>query len=225
VPRCSDASAGNIADGPLLQLPRADRIDTVFLDRDGTVNVKAPEGRYIERPDDLVLLPGAATAISRLNAAGIRVVLVTNQRWLSRPTADYTAFAATQSRLGELLEREGARLDAAYHCPHGIGVCRCRKPAPGMLNQAVRDLGVDLGASAIVGDMASDLMAGRSAGVSTVLLDAQLSAHPLADIVAVDLEHAVGSMLEPEDHPCPGCRIGPATDISAAHRDTDGERD
>ncbi len=196
MPRSVHLSAGHPADGPSLQqLARAGRVDTVFLDRDGTVNVKASDGRYIECPDDLVLLPGAATAIARLNAAEVRVILVTNQRWLSHPAADHAAFAATQARLTELLEQKGARLDAAYHCPHGIGVCRCRKPSAGMLKQAVRDLGVDFGASFIVGDTVSDLMAGRSVGVSTVLLDAQLSAHPLADIVAVNLEHAVSSIL------------------------------
>lgn len=188
--------------GPLMQRPRTGRWDTVFLDRDGTVNVMAPEGQYIERPDECVLLPGAATAIARLNSADVRVVLVTNQRWLSRPDADFAAFAATQARLCELLEREGARLDATYHCPHGLGVCDCRKPAPGMLKQAARDLGVDVGASLIIGDAVSDLMAGRAVGMGTVLLDAQLSAHPLADIVAVDLGHAVSSILGPDkDHP------------------------
>jgi D-glycero-D-manno-heptose 1,7-bisphosphate phosphatase len=195
MPRSGHDSAGRLADDPL---PRTDRVDTVFLDRDGTVNVKAPEGQYIERPDELVLLPGAGTAIAKLNAAGVRVILVTNQRWLSRPTANFAAFAAAQARLSELLEREGARLDAVYHCPHGLGVCGCRKPAPGMLKQAVRDLGVDVDASLIVGDAVSDLMAGRSVGLGTVLLDAQLSAHPLADIVAVDLGDAVESILAPD---------------------------
>jgi D-glycero-D-manno-heptose 1,7-bisphosphate phosphatase len=182
--------------GPLLPPPRADRWDTAFLDRDGTINVKAPEGRYIERPADLVLLPGAAAAIAELNSTGVRVVVVTNQRWLSRPDADVTAFAATQARLDELLEREGARIDAAYHCPHALGVCDCRKPAPGMLEQAARDLGVDVGASLMIGDAVSDLMAGRAMGMATVLLDAHRSAHPLANIVAADLAGAVSAMLE-----------------------------
>ncbi len=155
-----------------MQQRRTHRWDTVFLDRDGTVNVKAPDGEYIERPDDLVLLPGAAAAIAALNAADIRVVLVTNQRWLSRPDADVAAFAAIQARLDELLEREGARHRCRLPLPTRQGVCDCRKPAPGMLEQAVRDHGVDVGASLIVGDAVSDLMAGRSAGMGTVLLDA-----------------------------------------------------
>jgi D-glycero-D-manno-heptose 1,7-bisphosphate phosphatase len=180
----------------LLPRPGVEGWDTAFLDRDGTINVKAPEGRYIEGPADLVLLPDAAAAIAGLNSTGIRVVVVTNQRWLSRPDADVDAFAATQARLDVLLEREGAWIDATYHCPHAIGVCDCRKPAPGMLEQAIRDLGVDVGASLMIGDAVSDLMAGRAMGMTTVLLDAHRSAHPLANIVAVDLADAVCTMLE-----------------------------
>jgi D-glycero-D-manno-heptose 1,7-bisphosphate phosphatase len=194
--RCGHPSAGRRADGGLIQLPHTSHVDTVFLDRDGTINVKAAEGQYIERPSDLVLLPGAATAIARLNAAGVRVILVTNQRWLSRPSADFAAFAAVQARLGELLDREGARLDAAFYCPHGLGMCDCRKPGAGMLKQAVRERGGNFGSSVIIGDAASDLMAGRSVGMGTVLLDAGMSAHPLADIVTVDLAHAVSFLLD-----------------------------
>lgn len=186
-----------------MQQRRAHRWDTVFLDRDGTVNVKAPDGQYIERPDDLVLLPGAATAIAALNAADIRVVLVTNQRWLSRPNTDVAAFTAIQARLDELLERQGARIDAAYHCPHALGVCDCRKPAPGLLEQAARDHGVDVDTSLMVGDTVSDLMAGRAAGTGTVLLDPRISAHPLADIVAADLADAVNAILDSDRRPWP----------------------
>ena len=74
-------------------------IRTVFLDRDGTLNVKPPEGEYITSPADLVLLPGAARAVADLNAAGLFTVLVTNQRWLSAPIADPALYAAIHARL------------------------------------------------------------------------------------------------------------------------------
>jgi D-glycero-D-manno-heptose 1,7-bisphosphate phosphatase len=145
-------------------------IDTVFLDRDGTINVKQPEGQYVTSPAELILLPGAARAVARLNAAGMRTILVTNQRWLSTSPAGATAYAAIHARLTQLLAAEGARLDAAYHCPHASGTCDCRKPQPGMLRRAAAEHQIDLGKAVIIGDSESDLRAGRAAGTSTILL-------------------------------------------------------
>lgn len=166
-------------------------VRTVFLDRDGTINVKAAEGEYIRSPDELVLLPGAAKALATLNAAGLRTVLVTNQRWLSEKTADPADFAATQRRLDELLGREGARLDAAYHCPHAANSCDCRKPLAGMLVRAARERGFDLSESVMVGDSDSDMMAGRAAGTATILLRKGGEASDDADFVVDDLAAAV----------------------------------
>lgn len=166
-------------------------VRTVFLDRDGTINVKAAEGEYIRSPDELVLLPGAAKALATLNAAGLRTVLVTNQRWLSEKTADPADFAATQRRLDELLAREGARLDAAYHCPHAANSCDCRKPLAGMLVRAAREHGFDLSESVMVGDSDSDMMAGRAAGTATILLRNGGEASDDADFVVDDLAAAI----------------------------------
>jgi D-glycero-D-manno-heptose 1,7-bisphosphate phosphatase len=169
-------------------------LEAVFLDRDGTINVPAAAGDYVRSPDELVLLPGAAAAIRRLNRAGLRTVLVTNQRWLSMPGADRAAFVATQDRLVELLAAEGARLDAAYHCPHAHRSCLCRKPAPGMLWRAADELAIDLTRSVIVGDAVSDVQAGRAAGTGTILLGAGARS-PLADAVRPDLPSAVDALI------------------------------
>lgn len=166
-------------------------VSTVFLDRDGTLNVKAPEGAYVARPQDLVLLPGAAAAVARLNRAGMRTVLVTNQRWLARAGADPAHYAATHARLVELLAAAGAHLDAAYHCPHERGTCDCRKPRPGLLHRAARDLDLDLTSAVLVGDADSDVAAGRAAGVRTVLLRSPVPVETDADAVAADLGAAV----------------------------------
>ncbi len=171
---------------------------TIFLDRDGTINVKAPAGQYITSPAGLVLLPGAAGAVARLNAAGLRVVLVTNQRWLSGPSADPAAYAAVHARLEQLLAAEGGWLDAAYHCPHAAGTCGCRKPAPGMLQRAARDHLLDLDKAVIIGDSDSDLMAGRAAGTSTIFVRPGTAgpAAPGADAEASDLPAAVRLILQ-----------------------------
>lgn len=170
-------------------------VRTVFLDRDGTINVKAAEGEYIRTPEELVLLPGAAAALATLNAAGLRTVLVTNQRWLSEKAAGPAHFALIQRRLDELLAREGARLDAAYHCPHAANSCECRKPLGGMLVRAAREHGFGLAESVMVGDSDIDMMAGRAAGAATILLRPGGRACGDADFVVDDLAAAVGLIL------------------------------
>jgi D-glycero-D-manno-heptose 1,7-bisphosphate phosphatase len=182
--------------------PGLEGIRTIFLDRDGTINVKRPEGEYVTSPTELVLLPGAAQAVARLNAAGVRVVLVTNQSWLSRPGGNPERYAAVHARLTELLAAEGARLDAAYHCPHAPASCDCRKPQPGLLRRAARELRIELDQSVIIGDRESDMMAGRAAGTSTILVRTGLvrtggddSAAAHADVVVDDLPAAVGLIL------------------------------
>jgi D-glycero-D-manno-heptose 1,7-bisphosphate phosphatase len=177
--------------------PGLEGIRTVFLDRDGTINVKRPEGEYVTSPTDLVLLPGTAQAVASLNAAGVRTVLVTNQSWLSRATGNPEHYAAVHARLTQLLAAEGARLDAAYHCPHAPATCDCRKPKPGLLRRAARELGVELDQSVIIGDRDSDIMAGRAAGTLTILVRTGEggSAAADADIVVDDLPAAVRLIL------------------------------
>jgi D-glycero-D-manno-heptose 1,7-bisphosphate phosphatase len=176
-------------------MPDLRNVRTVFLDRDGTINVKAADGEYIRSPAELVLLPGAARAVAALNAAGLRTVLVTNQRWLSEPAADAACFAAIQDRLQQLLADEGARLDAAYHCPHATASCDCRKPEGGMLLRAARELGFALAESVMIGDSETDVLAGRAAGAATVLLRAGDGEAVGADVVVDDLAAAVRLIL------------------------------
>jgi D-glycero-D-manno-heptose 1,7-bisphosphate phosphatase len=176
-------------------------ISTVFLDRDGTINVAAHAGAYITAPADLILLPGAARSVAALNAAGLRTVLVTNQRWLSGSSANPARYAAIHAQLQRLLAAEGARLDAAYHCPHAADTCDCRKPSPGMLLIAAREHRIDLSTAIMVGDSDSDLQAGRAAGTSTILLrpGADDTAAANADAVADDLPAAVSLILQARD--------------------------
>jgi D-glycero-D-manno-heptose 1,7-bisphosphate phosphatase len=170
-------------------------VRTVFLDRDGTINVKAVAGEYVTSPEGLVFLPGAAKAVAALNTARMRTVLVTNQRWLSRQSADPARYFAVHSRLTQLLADEGAWLDAAYHCPHAVGACDCRKPLPGMLLRAARDHCFDLAEAVMIGDSDQDMMAGRAAGTATILLRAGGGSTPGADAVVDDLAAAVRLIL------------------------------
>jgi D-glycero-D-manno-heptose 1,7-bisphosphate phosphatase len=143
----------------------------VFLDRDGVVNevVEGPDGQAAGplRPEDVVVPADAAPAVERLRAAGYTLVLVTNQPDVARGRARREDVDAINARLVAELG-----LDAAYVCPHDNGDdCSCRKPQPGMLLDAARDLGLDLGASWLVGDRWVDIGAAAAAGVRSVLLD------------------------------------------------------
>jgi D-glycero-D-manno-heptose 1,7-bisphosphate phosphatase len=143
---------------------------TAFLDRDGTVNVKAPEGDYITAPDQVRLLPAAAAAVRRLNDLDALVVIVTNQRGiaLGRMTGD--DLAGVHRRLQELLdEQAGAHVDAFFACPHDHGECDCRKPQPGLLQAALSAFpDIDVGRSVLIGDAPSDVAAGERAGVAAL---------------------------------------------------------
>ena len=159
----------------------------VFLDRDGTINVKAPEGDYITEPERLTLLPGAAHAIRRLNDAGAPVIVVTNQRGIALGRMTEADLADVHARLrSTLLETAGARLDAIFHCPHDADHCLCRKPLPGLIYHAQTwRPEIDLTQSIIIGDSRTDAAAGERAGLSTILLGKD----------AGDLAAAVGSVL------------------------------
>ena len=175
-------------------------LHTVFLDRDGTINVKAAIGEYIRTRAELVLLPGAAKAVAALNAAGLRTILVTNQRWLSEESADPGCYAAVHARLKQLLALEGAWLDAAYHCPHASGTCACRKPGAGMLHRAAREHNFDLAGAVIVGDSDTDLLAGQASGTATILIRGNGSGAVSTDAVVDDLGAAVRLILHADRH-------------------------
>jgi len=142
---------------------------TVFLDRDGTLNVKAPDDDYVRRPEHVRLLPGVADGVRRLNDAGLRLVVVSNQRGVARGLMTADDLDAVNRRLAELLAEHGAHTDASYFCTHDKDECDCRKPLPGLLLQAVRDdPAIDLAASVLIGDAESDVIAAAAVGVPAI---------------------------------------------------------
>src|SRR5689334_22943791 len=143
----------------------------VFLDRDGVINQKAPNGQYVTRWEDFHLLPGVVEGIAQLNRAGLRVIVVTNQRCVARGLLTEMELNKLHRRMSEDLAEAGATIDAIYYCPHELEPsCDCRKPAPGMLLEAARFHCLDLAASWMIGDSDSDLQAGKNAGCRTVRL-------------------------------------------------------
>ena len=169
----------------------------VFLDRDGVINQKPKEGEYITSWDDFHILPGVADGIALLNQAGYKVVVVTNQRCVAKDQLSVTDLEKIHERMSQALSRAGAKLDGIYYCPHDYKPsCNCRKPAPGMLLEAARVHGIDLGSSWMIGDSEIDMKAGVNAGCKTarVLSTPEFSDH--VDITASSLLDSVRQILE-----------------------------
>ena len=147
----------------------------VFLDRDGTVT---EEVGYLTDLEELRLIPGAAAAIRKLNQAGFKVILVTNQSGVARGLFPESHVHEAHERLATMLAVHGARLDAVYHCPHHpkegnshyTTVCDCRKPETGLIDRAVKELDIDLDQSVMVGDKWIDVELGQRAGMKSILV-------------------------------------------------------
>jgi D-glycero-D-manno-heptose 1,7-bisphosphate phosphatase len=149
----------------------------VFLDRDGVLNEAVERDGTAAGPRTLAELridPEAPAQVARLGAAGWVTVVVTNQPDVARGLVDRREVDRMHERL-----RSEVAVDAIYVCPHdGREGCACRKPAPGMLHDAARDLGLDLAASWLVGDRWVDIASAAAAGVRSVLLEHPLSWNP-----------------------------------------------
>jgi D-glycero-D-manno-heptose 1,7-bisphosphate phosphatase len=141
----------------------------ILLDRDGVLNLDRPDS--VKSPAELVLLPGAAAAVARLNQAGRLVVVCTNQSVVGRGIIDEAKLAHIHDKLRAELVRAGARLDAVFHCPdHPQRPGPRRKPAPGMLREAMTRFRVAPSESVMIGDSLIDLEAAVAAGCARVLV-------------------------------------------------------
>jgi D-glycero-D-manno-heptose 1,7-bisphosphate phosphatase len=140
----------------------------VFLDRDGTLNV---EKGYVHSPEEWEWIPGAVEALRRFNRRGFKIVVLSNQSGIARGYFGAADVERLHAWVVDELARRDAKVDAFYFCPHGPGDgCECRKPKPGMLLRAARDLGLDLSRSWMIGDHASDVGAARAAGVKPLFV-------------------------------------------------------
>ena len=147
----------------------------IFIDRDGTIS---EEVGYVNHLSRYRPFPFAAEAVRRINEAGWRAILVTNQSGVARGYFTEELMTQVHGQLAESLGREGARLDAIYYCPHHPTVgeppyrldCDCRKPKPGLLRRAAEDFGLDLRRSFVVGDRYTDVKMAQRVGASAVLV-------------------------------------------------------
>lgn len=155
----------------------------IFVDRDGTL---IEDQRYNFQPDSLQLLPGVPSGLRVLREAGYKLVVITNQSGVARGLFDEDRVQEVHARLARILAEEGVFIDAFYYCPHyekGLVPeysidCDCRKPKPGMILRAARELLVDLAESWVIGDIYDDVEAGQRAGCKTVLIDGDSTEAP-----------------------------------------------
>ena len=141
----------------------------IFLDRDGIINRKLPEDHYVRTPSEFEILPDVAPALAIMRDLGFTLVVVTNQRGIARGMMTEDDLIKVHQFMNSLLTRSGVELQSIYYCPHDRDDhCYCRKPAPGMILEAAKDLDIDLSSSYMVGDSASDIEAGKNAGVKSV---------------------------------------------------------
>jgi D-glycero-D-manno-heptose 1,7-bisphosphate phosphatase len=183
-------------------------LHTVFLDRDGVLNEKMPEGQYVTRWEEFRVLPGVPEALRRLNQAGLRVVVVTNQRGIARGLYTLADVDAIHARFQQELQRAGARIDAIFVCPHDKEECNCRKPLPGLFEQAAAQFpDVSAATSVMIGDSLVDMEFGRRLGMATILIQTDTGSHSphakeaaaLADLHFASLSAAVDALLAARD--------------------------
>ncbi|HET7620825.1 MAG TPA: HAD family hydrolase [Gemmatimonadaceae bacterium] len=158
----------------------------VFLDRDGTINI---DTHYLRRPEDVQLILGAPEAIARLNAAGIPVIVVSNQSGIGRGLLTRAEYEAVRARIDDRLAHAGARIDATYICPHapspesGAALCECRKPGTLLFRTAAAEHVLDLPRSTFIGDRWRDVSPALQFGARGILV-------PSPDTPPADLARA-----------------------------------
>ncbi|MDP2866521.1 MAG: HAD family hydrolase [Elusimicrobiota bacterium] len=182
-------------------------VPTAFIDRDGTLN-RDRAGAYITRPSQLKIYVGAPAALRLISAKGYRIVVLTNQSGVARGYMTLSGAIAINLKLIRDLRLEGARVDAVYFCPHGPGEnCACRKPAAGLLREAVKESPADMARSFVAGDKGSDLQLAEKAGLKGFLVltgqgkSAAASAPAYKDLLALAraLPDLSGKMSNPPE--------------------------
>lgn len=179
-PKRLDKAERHLRTGVVERSSRALPQRAVFVDRDGTLNVLSD---YIRHPDELTLLPGAAEALKRFNDNEYRVVVVTNQPVIARGECSVEGLRKIHNRLESRLGAEGAYIDALYYCPHHPDggfpgeiaalkfVCNCRKPATGMIRDAIDEMNIDAAKSWMIGDSTADVLVAERSGLRSILVE------------------------------------------------------
>jgi D-glycero-D-manno-heptose 1,7-bisphosphate phosphatase len=176
----------------------------IVLDRDGVVNRDSEQ--YIKSPDEWKPIPGSLEAIARLNHAGYRVVIATNQSGIGRGLFEMSTLIAIHDKMHKALAQVGGRIDAIFYCPHsGDSQCECRKPRTGMLKEIGLRFGVDMAGVPCIGDSLRDLEAAEAVGAQPILVltgkgekTLRQGQYPQDTVIFPDLAFAASALLAGE---------------------------
>ena len=179
-------------------------VKLVVLDRDGTINQDSEQ--FIKSPDEWRPIPGSLEAIARLNHAGYRVVVATNQSGIGRGLFEMGTLNAIHEKMHRALAHVGGRIDAIFYCPHTADAsCDCRKPRPGLLREVARRFSVDLTGIPVIGDGLRDLEAAEAVGAQPMLVltgkgerTLREGGFPRNTVICPDLAFAASALLANE---------------------------
>ena len=148
------------------------KFDTLFLDRDGVINFKL-EGKYIQDVSEFKFIPGVLLAMNKLSTVFKRIIIVTNQQGIGKRIMSDLELKKVHDFMLARINAEGGRIEKIYYCPHLVkDDCNCRKPNPGMIQQAFYDYPkIDAKYSYLIGDSESDIQAGKQCNLHTVKVD------------------------------------------------------
>ncbi len=178
------------------------QIKLIILDRDGVVNYDSDQ--FIKSPDEWKPIPGSLEAIARLNQAGFKVVLATNQSGVGRGLFDMAMLNTIHDKMNKVLAQAGARIDALFFCPHAAeSDCGCRKPKPGMFQEIGERFNISLAGVPCIGDSLRDLQAAAEVGGQPILvltgkgrLTQEKGSIPENTLVFADLSEAVKYLIQ-----------------------------
>jgi D-glycero-D-manno-heptose 1,7-bisphosphate phosphatase len=175
-------------------------MSAIFLDRDGVIIRKAPEGDYVKAWNDVEFLPGSLEAIAAFTRHGRKVIIITNQRGVATGKIELRQLVDIHRKMKEVVRDNGGDIAGIYHCPHDKSeVCLCRKPNPGMLLRAAIDHQLRLSECWMIGDALTDIEAGKSVGCRTALIthgNGRNTCKGEPDLCAESLQTAAKYILE-----------------------------
>ena len=172
----------------------------IFLDRDGTLNL---DTHYAHKVEDMKILPGVVDGLKIMKRYGYKLIVVTNQGGIGKGLYKEEDVHKFHDAMIRELERDGVKIDAFYFCPHhpSTSDCECRKPKTGMIDQAIKEFGIDTSKSFMIGDNESDIGVGHKAGCKAILVKTgnyKNRENLIPDYTAVDLVDAAGWIVEEE---------------------------
>ncbi len=167
----------------------------IFLDRHGIINKKAKEHEYITSWEKFEFLPGVLKSLKKLSKTDYKIIIITNQRGIACRKMSVNDLKEIHKKMVSKIKSEKGRIDKIYFCPHNIGECNCRKPLPGLIDRASKEIGINLKQSWVIGDSLLDIQLGKSRKCKTIYIGKEIGQNIFADHAVRNLEEATNIIL------------------------------